>query len=129
MHVANVYSMTINGPSPELYGTRILENLNTVVLLFDRDLRLRYMNPAAEMLFAVSARHMVGMRAESLIHCPADLAATHLHRSQATGRPFTEREMVLPLSDNRSITVDCTVIPLTDAEGEGGMLVDCSPNQ
>jgi len=116
--------MTISGPSPDLYGTRILENLSTVVLLFDSDLRLRYMNPAAEMLFAVSARHMVGMRAGSLIQCPADLATTRLRHSQSTGRPFTEREMLLPLSDNRSITVDCTVIPLSDAEGEGGLLVE-----
>ncbi len=112
------------GPSTDQYAPRILENLNTVVLLFDRDLRLRYMNPAAEMLFAVSARHMVGMEAASLIQCPADMASARLSRSLESGRPFTEREMTLPLADGREVSVDCTVIPLSDEEDEGGLLVE-----
>jgi len=106
------------------YGARILENLNTVVLFFDSDLRLRYMNPAAEMLFAVSARHIVGLDAGSLMHCPADRVEANLARSLESGRRFTEREMTLPLSGNRSVTVDCTVIPLSDREGESGLLVE-----
>jgi two-component system nitrogen regulation sensor histidine kinase GlnL len=103
---------------------RILENLNTVVLMFDSQLRLRYMNPAAEVLFAVSARHMVGLDAGALIQCPARLVENDLSRSLASGRPFTERELTLPLPDNREVTVDCTVIPLSDTEGEPGLLVE-----
>ncbi|HEB95125.1 MAG TPA: nitrogen regulation protein NR(II) [Sedimenticola thiotaurini] len=116
--------MKRTAPSAAPHATRILENLNTVVLLFGRDLRLRYMNPAAEMLFAVSARHMVGMEAGALIHCPADVARARLSRSLESGRPFTEREMTLPLGEGRSVSVDCTVIPLSDEDGEGGLLVE-----
>ena len=49
---------------------RIIESLSSSVLLFDRELVLRYVNPAAEMLFQVSARHLVGQQAMDLIRCP-----------------------------------------------------------
>jgi len=103
---------------------RILDNLTTVTLLFDSDLKLRYMNPAGEALFQVSARHVVGQDAKSLIYCPGGLVQANLKRSLSSGRPFTEREMSLPLSEERSVMVDCTVIPLSPREGEPGLLVE-----
>ncbi len=103
---------------------RILENLNTAVLMFDSDFRLLYMNPAAEMLFAVSNRHMIGLEASHLLHCPGDLVESNLNRAVQAGRPFTERELTIPLSDKRSATVDCTVIPLAERDGESGVLVE-----
>jgi len=106
------------------YRTRILDNLNTVTLLFDSNLKLRYMNPAGEALFQVSARHVMGQDATALIHCPGGVVKTNLRRSLSSGRPFTEREMSLPLSEDRSVTVDCTVIPLSPREGESGLLVE-----
>ena len=106
------------------YKTRILDNLNTVTLLFDSDLKLRYLNPAGEVLFQVSARHVMGQHATTLIHCPGGVVKTNLKRALHSGRPFTEREMSLPLSEDRSVTVDCTVIPLSPREGESGLLVE-----
>jgi len=103
---------------------RILDNLNTVTLLFDEDLKLRYMNPAGEALFQVSARHVIGQDATALIHCPGGMAQVNLKRALNSGRPFTEREMSLPLTEDRSVTVDCTVIPLSPREGELGLLVE-----
>ncbi|OQX30305.1 MAG: two-component system sensor histidine kinase NtrB [Candidatus Sedimenticola endophacoides] len=103
---------------------RVLENLNTAALLFDADLNLRYMNPAAEMLFAVSAKHMIGLPAERLLQCPAGSGNHNLNRALASGHPFTEREVSLPRADATQVTVDCTLIPLTDREGEGGLLVE-----
>lgn len=116
----------MNELSTSLYddSKRILENMDTVLLLFDTDLRLRYMNPAAEMLFQVSARNMLGQEAGSLIQCPEGLVEANLKRALSSGRHFTEREMPLPLSDQRSITIDCTVIPLVDVGGEAGLLVE-----
>ena len=40
---------------------RVLEGMSSVVLLFDADLMLAYINPAGETLFEQSARHMVGV--------------------------------------------------------------------
>lgn len=111
-------------PSLADYGQRILDNLNSIVLLFDADLRLRYMNPAAEMMFQISARHMEGVMVGSLIHCPAEIVEKNLHRALQTGHPFTEREVNMPLPGGRAVTVDCSVIPLSEQDGEKGLLVE-----
>ncbi len=106
----------------EISRQRILENLGSAVLLFDRSLRLQYMNPAAEMLFEVSFRHMRGNPAESLIQCREGVTREHLEQALQTGHHFTERELSLPLPDGKRVTVDCTVIPFTDSDG--GLLVE-----
>lgn len=108
----------------EISRQRILENLSSAVLLFDRSLCLQYMNPAAEMLFEVSFRHMLGNPAESLIQCPEGVTRQHLEQALRTGHHFTERELSLPLPDGKRATVDCTIIPLTDSEGDAGLLVE-----
>ncbi|MCW8908773.1 MAG: nitrogen regulation protein NR(II) [Sedimenticola sp.] len=101
------------------YPQRILENLASAVLLFDRQMCLLYMNPAAEMLFEVSCRHMLGNPAELIIHCPEDLTRKTLEEALHSGRPFTERALALPLPDGKRATVDCTVIPMSEADGTG----------
>lgn len=108
----------------EISRQRILENLSSAVLLFDRSLRLQYMNPAAEMLFEVSFRHMLGNPAESLIQCPEGVTHEHLAQALSTGHHFTERELSLPLPDGKRATVDCTVIPLMDSDGDSALLIE-----
>ncbi|MES9900458.1 MAG: nitrogen regulation protein NR(II) [Sedimenticola sp.] len=103
---------------------RILDNLNSAVLLFDGELRLQYMNPAAEVVLAVSNQHVAGLKVDQLIHCPDDNGPSHLQRAIETGRTFTERELNLSLPGRRRITINCTVIPVTDSEGEVGILLD-----
>jgi two-component system, NtrC family, nitrogen regulation sensor histidine kinase GlnL len=100
----------------------ILENLNTAVLLFDGQLRLTYMNPAGEVMFAVSARHVLGLRAEDLVPCP-DLDR-RLRDALTTRHPFTEREVNLFIADGRTITVNCTVLPLHHFEAPPEMLME-----
>ncbi|MCB1758596.1 MAG: nitrogen regulation protein NR(II) [Gammaproteobacteria bacterium] len=116
----------MNEPDPKIfdYPVRILDNLNTITLLFDADFKLRYMNPAGEALFQISARQAIGQRAGTLIDCPGGSVEATLARSLHSGRPFTEREMSLPLSDNRTVKIDCTVIPLSPYEGEPGLLIE-----
>jgi two-component system nitrogen regulation sensor histidine kinase GlnL len=105
-------------------GQRMLDNLSSAVLLFDAEFRLKYINPAAEMLFELSARHMIGLPLGELLQCPGDVAKQNLQRALSSGHPFTEREMPLALIGNRQVTVDCTVIPLTDRDGEAGALIE-----
>ncbi len=109
---------------PEALQKRILENLSSAVLLFDHALRLQYMNPAAEMLFEVSFRHMLGNPSESLIQCPEGVTRENLQQALVTGHHFTERELSLPLPDGKRVTVDCTVIPIMDGDGETGLLIE-----
>lgn len=114
----------ISDNKSSIHSQRVLENLNSAVLLFDPDLRLNYMNPAAEMLFQVSTRHMIGKEVHDLIHCPMGKSQSHLSYAIESGHPFTERELSLVLPDNRNVTVDCTVTPLTDRDGDAGLLVE-----
>jgi two-component system nitrogen regulation sensor histidine kinase GlnL len=102
----------------------ILDNLSTVVMLLDRDLRVRYVNPAGEMLFAASARHLLGQPAPEVIHCEGGRIQGNLRRAIDVGQPFTEREIALSLADGRQVTVDCTVLPLHERSGEPGLLVE-----
>jgi len=111
-------------PPPNEQNRPIIEHLNTAVLLFDHELRLTYMNPAAEMLLNASLRHALGVGVERLISCPHGITREHLLRTLELGHPFTEREMILLLPEGKSATVDCTISPLPDVQGRLGLLVE-----
>jgi len=102
----------------------ILENLSITVLLFDEQLCLQYINPAGEMMFAASARNLKGQQAGDFIHCPERDLSAAFKQAVDMGSPFTERETILHTLDGREITVDCTVMPLADAERASGILVE-----
>jgi two-component system, NtrC family, nitrogen regulation sensor histidine kinase GlnL len=93
---------------------RILDNQATAVVLLDGRLHVIYLNPAAEALFAVSARHTLGLHFLDLIPGGGDMVE-QLEQSNACGQPFTEREKRLELPIDRSVTVDYTVTPFQDA--------------
>lgn len=102
---------------------RILDNLNTAVLLFDRDLKLEYINPAGEMLFEVSAKRLRRRRVGDLFPAAENMAEA-LAEALASGHPFTRREMSLRLSPEREITVDFTVLPISDGRRRRELLVE-----
>ena len=114
----NIHNMVDTYPEQ-----RILENLNTAVLLFDRVLRLKYINPAGEILFAASAKQITGQSIDELLPQSRQFIAA-LRRSHENGSPYTEREVRLILVNRKSITVDCTVTPLVDPHLENGLLVE-----
>ncbi|MCC6207459.1 MAG: nitrogen regulation protein NR(II) [Gammaproteobacteria bacterium] len=92
---------------------RILENLNTAVLLFNNALELKYINPAGEILFEASARQIAGQPATRLFpESPEFIEA--LGRSLHSGHPYTERGASLRLPDLRMVSVDVTVTPLQE---------------
>lgn len=103
---------------------QILDNLITAVILFDQHLKISYLNPAAEVMFATSARNVLGQSASRLLQCPDKRLNQHLGSAAATDLPFTERGIELLLPDGRVITVDCTLIPYQPEEGESGVLVE-----
>jgi two-component system, NtrC family, nitrogen regulation sensor histidine kinase GlnL len=110
--------------SQDVFGKQILENLSIAILLFDQDLNLRHMNSAAEILFAVSARHMVYQKAGDLIQCDSGLEEEVLRRALTTGQPFTEREVALRLPNGETVTVVCTAIPIVDRENGDYLMME-----
>lgn len=92
---------------------RILESLNSAVLLFDESMRLKYVNPAAETLFSVSARHLLNQPYQALIQESADLQF-QLEEAFQSGRPFTRHEVNLDLGNDNHVMVDFTAVPLIE---------------
>jgi len=102
----------------------ILTQLTTAVLLFDAELRIRYLNPAAEMMFGVSARKVQGQPSQRLLICPDDTIRRHLEEAFRTGRALTEREIELVMQDGRVIIADCTLIPFQGGDVQRGIMVE-----
>ncbi len=100
---------------------KVVENLHTTVIILDEALRLRYINPAGEILFAASAQRFIGLPISELIVDKELIAA--LSQVLQTYSPFTERELVLSLGFGNRVTVDLTALPLQgDSLGEGLLL-------
>lgn len=102
---------------------RIVENLAVATLVFDQELRLRYINPAGEMLFAVSARHLKGNLPGALFNGPSRLTEL-LETVRSEAHPITEREIELSFPPNKNATVDVTITPLPSTQGDQVYLVE-----
>lgn len=102
---------------------RLLENLNTAVLLFDQKLCLSYLNPAAEVLLAASARQVQGTSLKVLLGKHGDFIGS-CQRALDSNQPFTERDLPLSLSSGYTITVDCSVTPLNEPSHTPELLIE-----
>ena len=94
---------------------RVVDNLSTAVLLIDHELRLRFINPAAEMLLQLGASKLRGRRLSELLALEQRLIDL-LRQALAERAVFTARGLELALLSGQVVTVDCTVSPLTDTE-------------
>jgi two-component system nitrogen regulation sensor histidine kinase GlnL len=104
----------------------ILDNLNGAVALFGADLRLRYLNPAAEMLLGGSARQLLGMSFGSLI-MPREPVIDQLREAVESHHPFSKHEQIIDLYSGKEITADFTVTVLHSAFGESEVLIEITP--
>ncbi len=96
----------------DAFHRQLLDNLTTAVLLLDQELRVEYLNPAAEMLLAVSGQRVQQQPLESLFN-DSQQAIVSLHRAIETAHPFTKREARLTLNNGQQLMVDYSVTPLT----------------
>jgi two-component system nitrogen regulation sensor histidine kinase GlnL len=103
------------------YLAHVVDSLNTAVIIVDRDLQLTSINPAGEMLLATSARLSLGQPLERLLVDSVDFLDS-LRRALDNHHAFTEREIQLQLHNGNSMTVDCTVTPFDNPEGNGLLL-------
>jgi two-component system nitrogen regulation sensor histidine kinase GlnL len=103
---------------------QVLDNLASAVLLIDADRTIRYANPAAEMLLAVSTRYILGHKVEDLLRSEGDVLMAHLERARDVRQPLTEREVVLFQPEGRSATIDCTIIPLFERDEPPALLIE-----
>ena len=95
------------------FSASILDNLTTAVLTLDRELRLKAINAAGEMMFEMSSKKILGHRIDELINGGVALMQA-FHESLATAHPITARGVSMELPGSRTLTVDCAATPLAD---------------
>lgn len=101
-----------------------LELLSTAVILLDERLQIRYVNPAAENLFAVSQRLLLGSQLGQLLGKPVELMAA-LEKALHNSWSYTGYNISVGRSPEDPLHLDCTVTPV-DA-GNARLLLEFRP--
>jgi len=102
----------------------ILDNLNIVVIVINSDMRILYINPAAEMFFSIS-RDRVQNRALTVIVNEEDLNNS-IGKSIHSGNTFVKREYTLHISTQPTI-VDLSVTPVIDKDRNLEVILEIIP--
>ncbi len=102
---------------------KLLDHLNTAVLLFNNDLNLVYVNTAGEILLADSARHLVGMNAMELFKFSDPALLINLQQCLLMSEILVDRELILDRM-GQSVTVNLSATPLAVAERVDEILVE-----
>jgi two-component system, NtrC family, nitrogen regulation sensor histidine kinase GlnL len=92
---------------------KILDHINEAILLFDKDLRLTYINPAGEMLLADSAKHLIGNLAQTLFKTAHNSLFTDLLQRLHQNEPLVDRELILE-GLHQSFTVNLSATPMLE---------------
>jgi len=106
---------------------RVLDGMSAVVLLFDQDLKLEYVNPAGETLFEQSARHMLGLSYVELIQHRDEISLNNWIEEIKSEQSFTRHEVPLVLFHEKEVTANLTVIPLIDSGEKTEFLLEILP--
>ncbi len=101
---------------------RLLDNLNTAVLLFDSMLCLRYLNTAAEILLADSERQLLGISAKQLFKSSDAAFFNNLKHCRDTGESLIDYALELHRA-NHSVSVNVSITSLDFDE----MIVELVP--
>ena len=88
-----------------------LELLATAVVVLDRDLRVRYVNPAAESLLALSGRVLQGQRFGELF-TNAGPFEEKLADALAEERGFWDQSLALSRASHETLDLNCIVTPI-----------------
>ena len=88
-----------------------LEWLATAVVLLDRGLRVKYLNPAAESLFATSRKTVLDQPFPGLL-ADSDTLAGLLHQAIREERGFADQDLTLAISGQEPLHLDCIVTPV-----------------
>ena len=101
-----------------------LDLLSSAVVLVDAGLVIRHVNPAAENLFEVSSRQLLGHPLHRLVGKPAGLAAA-LDNALKNNWSYTGNNILIEPSPERQLHADCTVSPIE--AGNARLLIEVRP--
>lgn len=105
-----------------IINQRLLEHLNTGVLLLNADLTVRYMNPAAEALLEISGQRCLGVPFVELA-IESEEATHALQQAMIRGHAYTKREATIQLHNQQQLTLDYSVSPVPHPESRSPCLL------
>ncbi len=88
-----------------------LEHLATAVLLLDGDRRVVYVNPAAELMFALSFHHITDMPLDQ-VFSGAELLCSAVSKAFQSNAPYREHEFLITTFRHHTLAATCTVTPV-----------------
>lgn len=115
----------MNGPSAS--ERLAFDVLATAVIWVDQARSVRYINPAAEILFRVGAKSVHGGPLSRLVPDPLLLAAV-INHAETNGATYTQHDLALALHDHVIEEVNCSVTP-AELGGSAGFILELSPLQ
>ena len=101
-----------------------LDLLSSAVVLVDAGLIVRHLNPAAENLFEVSSRQLLGHPLAKLVGEPPELSAA-LDNALKNNWSYTGHNIRIQRSPDVQLSVDCTVTPVE--AGNAKLLLEVRP--
>ncbi len=110
---------------PILMQHQLLENMTTAVLVFDKNLTVQFMNPAAEAALAMSGRQVYGLPINELFQ-EQPPSTEKIKASFANGSCYNKREAQLNLVNGHTLTADYSITPLTGSN-EPILLMELQP--
>ena len=102
---------------------RILDHLNSAILLFDQDLNLAYINTSGEMLLAESANQLLGQSAYDLFKTSDPALLANLKQSLTMDEPLVDRALTLNRL-GQTITITLSSTPIITDDGRNEILVE-----
>jgi two-component system nitrogen regulation sensor histidine kinase GlnL len=107
----------------EVDPATLLEYLSSTLLVFDTDFRLRYINPAGEMMFSHSKRHACGRHIDELF-ADAGRVCSLLANAHETGQAVNQRGCRIELANGKELVVNCTHTPISLPGGVEGVMLE-----
>jgi two-component system nitrogen regulation sensor histidine kinase GlnL len=104
-------------------GTELLDALVTGVFLLDQDLRVVYLNSAAQTLLGLSPNQALGQRITELTR-GAEALMPLFDRARFGGEGVVQRELAWPAPGDVDRIFDCAVTQITLGQGDARLLLE-----
>ncbi len=91
---------------------KILDNLALAIFVVNEDLRVQYLNPAAEEIVGTGVSHAINRPLVDFIQDTDGNLIQHIQNSIERGHPITQREVCMRRLGGNDFTIDCSITPM-----------------
>ena len=106
-------------PNPE----SLLDSMSLAVVAIDHNLRIVFMNGAAEQLLGISTRKAIEQKLTRILTIPDTLFA-RVRKALENSQPFTERRIIVEPHGQDPQLVDVSLSPYREGESTDGLILE-----